>query len=101
MTPQKGETGGRVLSLIQEQAFGGGPMPFPAPQSRIANDAFLIRVQATGQPSSPGQSSTVQLAVPPGSERVERAFGLLGMMIAGLIIICAVVLLVLKYRRRL
>lgn len=70
-------------------------MPLPAPQSRIASDALLIRVQATGQ------SSTAQLAVPPGTERVERAVGLLGMMIAGLIIICAVVLLVLKYRRRL
>jgi hypothetical protein len=76
-------------------------MPFPAPASRIAGDAFVTRAQATGQPSSPGQGTTEQPALPPGSERAEGAFGLFGMMITGLIIIFAVVLLVLRFRRKL
>jgi hypothetical protein len=70
-------------------------MPLPAAQSRIADNAFVIRVQATGQ------GSAEQPAVAPGSERAEGAFGIFGMMIAGLIILFAVVLLVMKYRRRL
>ncbi len=75
-------------------------MPLPAPAGRIAGDASIIRVQATGQPSLPGQDSTEQPAVAPGSERVEGAFGVFGMWIAGLIIIFAVVLLFLRSRRK-
>lgn len=75
-------------------------MPLPAPASRIAGEAFIIRTQATGQPSSPGQGATEQPAVAPGSERAEGAFGLFGMIMAGLIIIFAVVLLFLRSRRR-
>ena len=75
-------------------------MPLPAAQSRIDGDTFIIRAQATGQPSAPGQGATEQPAVPPGSERAEGAFGVFGMMIAGLIIIFAVVLLFLRSRRK-
>lgn len=67
---------------------------------RIADDTLIIRTQATGQPSSPGGGTTEQAAVPPGTERVEGAFGVFGMMIAGLIIIFAVVLLFLRLRRK-
>jgi hypothetical protein len=69
-------------------------MPLPAAQSRIDGDTFIIRTQATGQ------GATEQPAVPPGSERAEGAFGVFGMMIAGLIIIFAVVLLFLRSRRK-
>jgi hypothetical protein len=75
--------------------------------SRIAHDAVLfqqngagplVRVQATtGQPAAGGEADTRPL--PPGTERVEGAFGILGMMIFGLIALFAVVLLVMKARR--
>ncbi|MET0528371.1 MAG: hypothetical protein ABW003_08495 [Microvirga sp.] len=69
-------------------------MPLPASESRIASETLFLRTQATGQ------GATEQPAVPPGSERVEGAFGVFGMMIAGLIIIFALVLLFLRSRRR-
>ncbi len=75
-------------------------MPLPAPASRIASEAIFLRTQAPGQSSPLGQGSAEQPAEAPGSERVEGAFGVFGMMIAGLIIIFAVVLLYLRTKRR-
>jgi hypothetical protein len=75
--------------------------------SRIAYEALLfhengtgplVRVQATtGQPAAGGDSDA--RPVPPGTERVEGAFEILGLMIAGLIVLFAVVLLVMRARR--
>lgn len=68
--------------------------------SRIAHDAvpfrengssLVLRTQATGGADA--------RPVPPGTERVEGAFEILGLMISGLIILFAVVLLVLRARR--
>jgi hypothetical protein len=62
--------------------------------ARIADATPIIRTQATGQ------GATEQPVTPPGAERVEGAFGVFGMVIAGLIIVFAVVLLFLRSRRK-
>ncbi len=75
----------------------------PLPDLRIAQDlhpfhhAPVVRVQAQGQP---GGGLTEPSTQPPGTERVEGAFGVFGMMISGLIIVFAVVILFLRSRRR-
>jgi len=38
--------------------------------------------------------------LPPGTERAEGAFGIFGMMITGLIVLFAVVILILRARRK-
>ena len=72
--------------------------------SRIAPDTLLlqetgsiVRAQATGQPAAGGASDTRPL--PPGTERAEGAFEIFGLTILGLILVCAVVLLVARARR--
>ena len=69
----------------------------PIPSHRIAYEAPIIQAQAQGEP---GGGLTEPRAQPPGSERVEGAFGVFGMMITGLIIIFAIVVLFLRFRRR-
>jgi uncharacterized membrane protein len=69
----------------------------PIPPHRIAFAAPIAQAQAQGQP---GGGLTEPRAQPPGSERVEGAFGVFGMMITGLIIIFAVVILFLRFRRK-
>jgi len=72
--------------------------------SRIAPEALLLRENGSGlvlraQGAGMGDAATGVRPVPPGTERVEDAFGVLGMTISGLIIVCAAVLLVMKARR--
>jgi hypothetical protein len=69
----------------------------PIPDLRIVSVAPLVLAQAQGQP---GGGLAEPRPQPPGSERVEGAFGVFGMMIAGLIIIFAVVILVMRARRK-
>ena len=76
----------------------------PLPVQRIAHEALTEAlteppiVQAQAQGASGGMNEPRPL--PPGSERVEGAFGVFGMMIAGLIILFAVVILVMRARGR-
>lgn len=73
------------------------PIPFdPLPADRIAFEAPIVQVQAQ---NNPGGGLTEARPLPPGTERAEGAFGIFGMMIAGLIILFAVVILVMRSRR--
>jgi hypothetical protein len=65
----------------------------PIPASRIAQDALVLRTQATGT-QAPGTETPGTQATPPG------AFGIFGMMISALIIIFAIVLLYMRSRNR-
>ena len=69
----------------------------PIPLSRIDYGIPIVQAQAQGQP---GGGLTEPRAQPPGSERVEGAFGVFGMMITGLIIIFAIVILFLRFRQK-
>jgi hypothetical protein len=69
-------------------------MPIPAYQ--IADDAMMIRAQST----APGTETPGSQTTPPGAAETEGAFGILGMMISGLIIIFAIVLLYMRSRNR-
>ena len=68
----------------------------PVPLLPHENGA-VVRVQGTGQPAAGGASDTRPL--PPGTERVEGAFEVFGLMVFGLIVVFAVALLVLRARR--
>jgi hypothetical protein len=74
-------------------------MPIPAPAHRIAQDALVLQTQATGT-QAPGTETPGTQATPPGTERTEGAFGILGMIISALIIIFAIVLLYMRSRNR-
>ncbi len=68
----------------------------PIPATRITDDALIVRTQgATPGTETPGSQTT-----PPGAAETEGAFGILGMMISGLIIIFAIVLLYMRSRNR-
>jgi uncharacterized membrane protein len=69
----------------------------PILHPRIAHETPLVQVQAQGPA---GGGVTEPRPLPPGTERAEGAFGVFGMMITGLIIIFAVVILVMRSRRR-
>ncbi|MBF9196464.1 hypothetical protein [Microvirga terrestris] len=71
-------------------------MPIPTHTYRITNDTKVIRVQST----TPGTETPGSQTTPPGAAETEGAFGVLGMMISGLIIIFAIVLLYLRSRNR-
>jgi hypothetical protein len=66
------------------------------PAYRIIDDALVIRAQST----APGTETPGSQATPPGAAEMEGAFGILGMMISGLIIIFAIVLLYMRSRNR-
>ena len=68
----------------------------PISPSRITNDAQMIRTQGT----TPGTETPGSQTTPPGAAETEGAFGILGMMISGLIIIFAIVLLYMRSRNR-
>jgi hypothetical protein len=68
----------------------------PIPASRITDDVPLTRVQST----TPGAETPGTQTTPPGAAETEGAFGVLGMMISGLIIIFAIVLLFMRFRNR-
>jgi hypothetical protein len=68
----------------------------PIPASRITDDALIVRAQST----TPGTETPGTQATPPGAVETQGAFGILGMMISGLIIVFAVVLLYLRSRNR-
>jgi hypothetical protein len=68
----------------------------PIPASRIMDDAMIIQAQGT----TPGTETPGSQTTPPGAAETEGAFGILGMMISGLIIIFAIVLLYMRSRNR-
>ena len=68
----------------------------PLPASRIADNSLVLRTQGT----TPGTETPGSQTTPPGAAETEGAFGVLGMMISGLIIIFAIVLLYLRSRNR-
>jgi hypothetical protein len=70
--------------------------------SRIASPAPFLRENGSGlvlRTQGAGTSDADARPLPPGTERVEGAFEVFGLMISGLIILFAVVLLVMKARR--
>ncbi len=84
----------------------------PLPVQRIAHEALtetltealteprIVRARAQGESGAASGSISEPRPLPPGSERVEGAFGVFGMMITGLIILFAVVILVMRARSR-
>jgi hypothetical protein len=68
----------------------------PIPAYRITDDALIVRAQST----TPGTETPGSQTTPPGAVETQGAFGILGMMISGLIIVFAVVLLYLRSRNR-
>ena len=68
----------------------------PIPAYRIADDALVVRAQST----SPGTETPESQTTPPGAAETEGAFGILEMMISGLVIIFAIVLLYMRSRNR-
>lgn len=68
----------------------------PIPAYRITDDAKIIQTQGT----TPGTETPGSQTTPPGAAETEGAFGILGMMISGLIIIFAIVLLYMRSRNR-
>lgn len=68
----------------------------PIPTYRITNGALVVKAQST----TPGTETPGSQATPPGAAETEGAFGILGMMISGLIIIFAIVLLTMRFRNR-
>ena len=73
------------------------PIPLLLQESGSRDNALLVPVQGTGQPAAGGEADT--RPVPPGTERVEGAFEAFGLMVAGLIVLFAVVLLVMRARQ--
>ncbi len=70
------------------------------PFSRIAREAALPREDGSGLVlRTQGAGDAGARPLPPGTERVEGAFEILGLMIAGLMVLFAVVLLVMRARR--
>ena len=70
--------------------------------SRIASQAPFLRENGSGlvlRIQSAGTGDADARPMPPGTERVEGAFEVFGLMISGLIILFAVVLLVMRARR--
>jgi hypothetical protein len=69
--------------------------------SRIAREGVLPREDSSGLVlrTQQGAGDAGARPVPPGTERVEGAFEILGLMIAGLMVLFAVVLLVMRARR--
>ncbi len=59
---------------------------------------LVVRAQSAGQPAAGGASDSRPL--PPGTERVEGAFEVFGLMVLGLILAFAVALLVMRARQR-
>ena len=70
------------------------------PFSRIAREAALLREDGSGLVlRTQGAGDAGARPLPPGTERVEGAFEILGLMIAGLMVLFAGVLLVMRARR--
>ncbi|HLM38579.1 MAG TPA: hypothetical protein VK434_03170 [Microvirga sp.] len=70
------------------------------PFSRIAREAAPLREDGSGLVlRTQGAGDAGARPLPPGTERVEGAFETLGLMIAGLMVLFAVVLLVMRARR--
>ena len=68
----------------------------PVPAYRITHDAPALKAQG----AAPGIKAPGLQTAPPGADETREAFGLLGMMISGLIIIFAIVLLYQRSRNR-
>jgi hypothetical protein len=68
--------------------------------SRIASEAPFLQENGSGLVlRTQGMGDAGARPLPPGTERVEGAFEILGLMIAGLMVLFAVVLLVMRARR--
>ena len=69
--------------------------------SRIAPESPFLQENGSGLVlrTQQGAGDAGARPVPPGTERVEGAFEILGLMIAGLMVLFAVVLLVMRARR--
>jgi hypothetical protein len=61
---------------------------------------MVLQAQGTGQASAGSGAAPEVRPLPSGTERAEEAFGLFGMMVSSLIILCAVVLLIWRARGR-
>lgn len=68
--------------------------------SRIAPESLFLQENGSGLVlRTQGMGDPGARPLPPGTERVEGAFEILGLTIAGLIVVFAVVLLVMRTRR--